>query len=773
MGGQCQYGPKDCDDGNDCTEDDCVTGNCTHTWICDAPTDPCQERKCVDGECETGPKDCDDGDPCTDDSCVDGECVNTNRCDDGNGCTEDLCRNDDCASRWLCDDGDPCTTDECLNGSCTHTPLSCDDGDPCTDDSCDPVTGGCLHVPKDCDDGVPCTRDSCDPTTGECCFVLGPDDDGDDVANDCDNCPDVPNPDQADCDSDGTGDACEPCSASIGLQDPTILCVGADPQLVSLNGTGPPDASMTLSAPGTLRVWADSQKATLLIEGPGAYSWTLPCSGERQETVYIEGKAPGEEDFVLTVASCSDRKKVITIDVTTVQWDSTPTTQLGANPAPGGGLRVFPDRVSQSDPECPHTVKVHVAITPARQGITVHFRALDVDDPSANGPPIDDEGSAQDNRGSPQTAVLSANSAITNAEGVAEVTFAPTMQPGDNFRVAVACCNGCWLSRLQVPQNVADGRVLYADGSIVPEGVHITPMLTVWRRLWVERDTMSAPAPYETQVPGTVDSIARNVPVAGQSTVDLGQNLPDELADLNLFEEGTIVFIACPGGAGTFGVCESTSNAVTDDEVIILGVPGTCANGSDYILSDDDNLSVLPHYPSGGPLLTAAFAEAYILPLYLGAEYQDVVGFDMHLGAYDIEYGWGTWDDGKDVSSSACVWSCFVAGCWEFTEDEDGDPDGCFFLTAPFVARPGAEVPTTGVTDGDSGKAAIFMQALTDTAACTAGTNEAHTVVHEIGHTCGSHNHHIPNSIMEEGAPTGEDSFAPESIAIFRSQVIW
>jgi hypothetical protein len=65
------------------------------------------------------------------------------------------------------------------------------------------------------------------------------------------------------------------------------------------------------------------------------------------------------------------------------------------------------------------------------------------------------------------------------------------------------------------------------------------------------------------------------------------------------------------------------------------------------------------------------------------------------------------------------------------------------------------------------------MQGLADDAACMNTTDEAHTVTHEIGHTCGSHGDDVPQSIMEEHAPTNYNQFASESILIFRSEVCW
>lgn len=56
---------------------------------------------------------------------------------------------------------------------------------------------------------------------------------------------------------------------------------------------------------------------------------------------------------------------------------------------------------------------------------------------------------------------------------------------------------------------------------------------------------------------------------------------------------------------------------------------------------------------------------------------------------------------------------------------------------------------------------------------CMQNTDEAHTVVHEIGHSCGSHDGHVPGSIMDNGAPRGQNSFAPASIVVFRNEIAW
>src|SRR5206468_7878391 len=95
-------GPTNCDDNIGCTHDTCSTllGGCFHTpdnSLCPSPT-PCAVYVCDGnislGGCSntipSGPREC-DGNPCTSDQCIRGNCQvvldNTNSCDDHNACT--------------------------------------------------------------------------------------------------------------------------------------------------------------------------------------------------------------------------------------------------------------------------------------------------------------------------------------------------------------------------------------------------------------------------------------------------------------------------------------------------------------------------------------------------------------------------------------------------------------------------------------------------------------------------------------------------------------
>lgn len=103
--------------------------------------------------------------------------------------------------------------------------------------------------PQDSDgDGVPNGSDPCPTIPGPCngcplntCGTCGtaPDTDNDGRPNCQDNCPTVPNPTQADCDSDGLGDACDgPDCNGNGRSDNCDIAAGSS---TDVDGNGVPD----------------------------------------------------------------------------------------------------------------------------------------------------------------------------------------------------------------------------------------------------------------------------------------------------------------------------------------------------------------------------------------------------------------------------------------------------------------------------------------------------------------------------------------------------
>jgi hypothetical protein len=158
--------PLVCNDGNACTDDSCNpasgcvfrndnTNNCSDGNICNG------EEACRNGRCETAFfASCDDGNECTDDDCdpARGGCVHFNNnesCDDGNVCNG---------------------VSSCSNGTCsarTSGPFCDPDPGPCLQSFCDPQRGGCVidPIPGCCTQGIcdgrfftPCIFEGKDPT---------------------------------------------------------------------------------------------------------------------------------------------------------------------------------------------------------------------------------------------------------------------------------------------------------------------------------------------------------------------------------------------------------------------------------------------------------------------------------------------------------------------------------------------------------------------------------------------------------------------------------
>src|SRR5690606_37772132 len=113
-------------------------------------------------------------------------------------------------------------------------------------------------------------------------------------------------------------------------------------------------------------------------------------------------------------------------------------------------------------------------------------------------------------------------------------------------------------------------------------------------------------------------------------------------------------------------------------------------------------------------------------------------------------------------------WATLLVSAFELAMDEDGDPDGTPLVPWTTV---GIEVPAMGATWGTFNRSAVFLEPLRDWGS-SSDTDEAHTVVHELGHA-GGRNGHTSTGIMKDGAPKAEDEFDAETIVIFRTNITW
>lgn len=206
---------------------------------------------------------------------------------------------------------------------------------------------------------------------------------------------------------------------------------------------------------------------------------------------------------------------------------------LSLNNNPGGGLRMFPERLTPTGP-INNVVNVKAKIGVNVANVPVYFKSHDLDDPSAAGPPIDVDVAGQDNRAPGATGIFRCvppgcgfNSqclcyyALTDANGEAVIPFELAQaHPGDNYAISSTT------NVSEPPQVMVEGISLRnsVTGQVLQENVNRTPMLTAWRTLHIERDSMGIIA-NEAQTNVANEQVIRmrpvNVPVL--STLDAGR----------------------------------------------------------------------------------------------------------------------------------------------------------------------------------------------------------------------------------------------------------
>jgi hypothetical protein len=229
---------------------------------------------------------------------------------------------------------------------------------------------------------------------------------------------------------------------------------------------------------------------------------------------------------------------------------------LSGSPAPNPGQRMFAERTSATaTPNVSNQMVLAIAtLNPAVSNATIYFKAIDVDDPSTNMAPVDSESDSQDNHGSvngKKEGELAMMSVLTAANGKATNTFTATPQPGDNFRL-VCSCEQTFANGFQAVQNVTNGALTNATAMIsVVETNFVSPMLTTWRSVHIEKDSMSG-VDGQNYVTGFVTRVNGLIggPLLGATQAILSVNLRTDLSDNS-------PNLDVPGGTGANGRFEN------------------------------------------------------------------------------------------------------------------------------------------------------------------------------------------------------------------------
>ena len=386
---------------------------------------------------------------------------------------------------------------------------------------------------------------------------------------------------------------------------------------------------------------------------------------------------------------------VVSVTLSQVTPSSEPISQ---NPQvlphnPGIGQRIFPDDDTPGDTVDRRLVRVTATLSQPVQNVEVYFRSFDLDDPSIDttiDPPTP-PGVTGDNRGMPNIGQLVGKTCRadgasvvcpTNASGIATVNFIVTQQPGDNFAVAAGT------SPVQVNAVGVNGIELIDSGgqnipiSCTTQAVCRSQMLTVWRRLHIEVDSMRPSI--NNYVLGTIPAGFKISP--NQTRVVTLNRSPNEPLEVNRFQHGRLAV-----GFRSLAVESNTATTVT----IRNRTPGAISIGdnSPFQLYDDDDFDNLDTFLDGDtgediPMLQRTLVEdtddsalnrlaaAYIRPKYDIGDNNDATDFFVNVSADTVPAVRDLYDfDQVATEADPSFWTLYLLSAYQHVAIEDGDPD--------------------------------------------------------------------------------------------------
>lgn len=486
---------------------------------------------------------------------------------------------------------------------------------------------------------------------------------------------------------------------------------------------------------GTLKLTEPTQDFVFRGEEPGDFVNTLlipvqfDSTGTTEVKLWVRGaKASGAPKMIearFYPAQGSSLAKTVSMTAVNVQsiWFERDSGQIPIdnNPHVGGGLRVFPEKKTPTDTSFGRNkVTVKAKTFPVAAGLKIDFKIFDVDDPEWVSPSdpdgavyVDLTGSSgNDNRGASSLMTIGLQG-FTNTDGIAQKTVLVSPQPGDNIRVAAIvqggtysnhnldnyCCstvrtypvditlpNGT-IIRSEIGLKDGDNNVVTEIGGNTSVAV-ATKMLTTWRRLHLEVDSMGPVT--GNFLSGTITNTT-SVPFGTGSNVTI-----DRTMENNRFQNGRME-VTTGGTTTAYKIASSSRNSLLVSANLTDALIGSTVklfddddmNANDPARLDGDNGEDVPA-PDLGWLQDVdhftdnSLAIAYIRPTY------DLGGNETNLPFYsngpkadlaaeestNAELEIMTNFDNEATRDDPEFWTGYILGAYQPYYQGDGDPAG-------------------------------------------------------------------------------------------------
>jgi hypothetical protein len=310
-------------------------------------------------------------------------------------------------------------------------------------------------------------------------------------------------------------------------------------------------------------------------------------------------------------------------------------------------------------------------------------------------------------------------------------------------------------------------------------------MLTVWRNLHVETDSMNAePTTVDGREPDWQEVFIEDITVNAETTTlhlagPLSGHSPHQ------FEGGRVTIV---DNGWTLAIRDHTNDTIEINRVLTPPEWSYVEDHSAVVKDDDPTDDLLPQLFTMTPFIKNAYADAYIDIVDLDEQYNPnrYVEFDLYITWIEMVSGLG-WNNSKDQDSSSNLWTTFVVAAYQAggdlvgAGDRDNDPDplvdnSTYPLCPCWAGEEYNETLQFGWTasfgDWDG---IVFRAAIIDFPMHAHYENQV--IAHEIGHSAGNtgdaEQHHGEGGLMSGSLTDEDNSFTAPTLKRFREAEKW